>query len=270
MKINSRNKLEEWLDQNHGFEDGFISEIKQSSNELVLKIGYQTKGTYIAGEEQELVEFEIKPNSIQKWNYDPAKFEPSYQWCIEGIDLTENGKGLKFETPYTFELMFDSIEISEAKIIKTYTKPWISEREIFVKANLIEIPRPIFWIEKLREKGLEVCFRYYGSDEIRLEKIPYPDYSGYFLQHKAMMQESETGLFFFCVYQQENQILLSIENKDEKTNDLYKEVQKIIAEWDLIEVNCGNVNFKETDWKEFMESNKYPRQIEELKKRNLW
>lgn len=270
MKINSRNKLEQWLDQNYWFEDGFISEVKEINNEISLKIGYQTKGTYVAGEEQELIEFEIKPNNIKTWNYDPTKFDPSYQWCIEGINLTENGLGLKFETPYTFELIFESLEILEPNIIATYTKPWLSEKEIFVTANLKEIPKPKYWIEKLKEKGFEVCFRYYGSEEISLDKIPYPDYSGYFIQHKALVKESDNGLFFFSVKQEENQIQLSIENKDEKTIDLYKEIQKIIAEWNLIEINCGNVNFKETEWKEFIVSNKFPGIIEELKKKNVW
>ena len=270
MKINSRNKLEEWLDQNYWFEDGFISEIKESDNEISLKVGYQTKGTYVAGEEQELIEFEIIPSTIEKWNYEPTKFEPSYQWCIEGIDLTENGLGLKFETPYTFELIFESLDVSKPNIISTYTKPWISEHEIFITANLKEIPKPKYWLDKLKEKGFEVCFRYYGSEEIRLEKIPYPDYSGYFIQHKALINESESGLFFFSVKKEENRIQLSLQNKDEKTVELYKVIQKIIAKWDIIEINCGNVNFKETDWKQFMESNKFPKQIEELKKKNVW
>jgi len=270
MNINSRNQLQEWLDKNYGFEDGFISSIENLDNILTIKVGYQTKGTYVAGKKQELIEFAIRPKRISKWNYDTSKFQPSYDSCILGIELTNKELGLKFDTPYVFELVFDSIEIDAPQFIKTYTKPWISDKEIFFTASSNELPRPKYWIDCLRKFGHEVCFRYFGGDEIKCEKVPYPDYVGYFLQHKNLINDTDCGLFFSSLKQSGGEIGVSIENKDEKTRDIFNTIQKIATDWDLSKVNCGNVEFKKSEWNSFVLNGIFPKHIEELKRRNVW
>ena len=61
-----------------------------------------------------------------------------------------------------------------------------------------------------------------------------------------------------------------IENKYKKTDNIYKIIQEIISEWNLIKVSCGNVKFKGNEWKEFITNGNYPKHIEVLKKKNVW
>lgn len=264
MKINDRDKLEEWLDQNYWFEDGFISEINGSKNRLEIVIGYQTVETYVAGEMQELKEFCLKPIGITNWTYKKDLFIPTKESCINGIDLTENGLGLKFDTPNLFELTCESLEISEPKITQTYTKPWISDREIYITATEKKVPPVNYWIEKLDKYGLKTGFRYFASELIQPEKVPYPDYSGYFIQTLDKISETQKGIFFKFIGLENGELRIGIENGDENKK-LFKTLQSIISDWTNTNINCGNIEFYGKEFKEFLKSGRYPERIEKIK-----
>ncbi|WP_310993168.1 hypothetical protein [Aequorivita marina] len=267
MNIDSRDKLEKWLDQNYWFEDGFISEINDSKNGLEIIVGYQTVGTYVAGEKQELKEFCLKPIGITNWTYKKDLFIPTKESCINGIDLTENGLGLKFDTPNLFELTCKSLEISEPKITQTYTKPWISNREIYITATEKEVPTVNYWIEKLEAYGFKTGFRYFASELIQSEKVPYPDYSGYFIQTLNKISETQKGLFFKFIGIENGELRIGIENGDEN-KELFNSVQLIVSNWKKTTINSGNVKFTGEEFKEFLEKGKYPERIEKMK--NVW
>src|SRR5690606_4963496 len=267
MNIDSRNKLEKWLDQNYGFEDGFISEINDSKNGLEIVVGYQTAGTYVAGEKQELKEFSLKPNGIINWTYKKDLFTPTKESCIIGIDLTEHGLGLKFDTPNLFELTCESLEISEPKITQTYTKPWTSNSEIYITSAEREVPTVNYWIEKFGEYGFKTGFRYFASELIQSEKVPFPDYSGYFIQTLNKISETQKGLFFKFIGLENGELRIGIENKDEN-KELFKTIQSIISDWTNTIINSGNVEFTGNEFKEFLENGKYPERIENIK--NVW
>ena len=267
MNIENRTKLEEWLDQNYWFEDGFISEINDSKNGLEIVVGYQTVGTYVAGEKQELKEFSLKPNGLMNWTYKKEQFSPTKEYCINGIDLTEKGIGLKFDTESVFELTCESIEISEPKITQTYTKPWISNREIYITTTEKEIPTVNYWIEKLGEYGFKIGFRYFASELIQSEKVPYPDYSGYFIQTLNKISETQKGLFFKFIGLKNGELRIGIENGDEN-KELFKTIQSIVSDWTNTTINSGNVKFTGEEFNEFLENGKYPGRIEKIK--NMW
>ena len=267
MKIDSRDKLEKWLDQNYWFEDGFISDINDSKNGLEIVIGYQTVGNYVAGEKQELKEFCLKPTGITNWTFKKDLFIPTKDSCINGIDLTENGLGIKFDTPNLFELTCDSIEVSEPKIIQTYTKPWISNREFFITATSKEVPTPKHWIEQFKKNGIETGFRYFASELIKPEKVPYPDYSGYFIQTLNKISETQKGLFFKFISLENEELRIGIENGDEN-KDLFKTIQTIVSDWTNTKINSGNVEFTGKEFKNYLKNGKYPERIEKIK--NLW
>lgn len=267
MNIENRTKLEEWLDQNYWFEDGFISEINDSKNGLEIVVGYQTVGTYVAGEKQELKEFSLKPKGLMNWTYKKEQFSPTKEYCINGIDLTEKGIGLKFDTESVFELTCESIEISEPKITQTYTKPWISNREIYITATEKEVPTANYWIEKLGEYGFKIGFRYFASELIQSEKVPYPDYSGYFIQTLNKISETQKGLFFKFISLENGELRIGIENGDEN-KELFKTIQSIVSDWTNSKINSGNVEFTGKEFKDFLENGKYPERIEKIK--NVW
>ena len=197
MKISNRDELHGWLVENFWFDDGFVSSIQGDLNNLRIRLGYQTQGTYRAGEPEELIEFEIHPKGVKRWTWDEHhQFQPSYDWCIEGIKILDEGLGLIFETPYRFELVFESLEISNQKTIKTFTKPWTNESELRVVVKGMQTPKPSYWIKMLEESGLKVGFRYYCGDMLPLEKVPYPDYIGFYLQHQDIISDTNEGVFF--------------------------------------------------------------------------
>lgn len=264
MNINNRTKLEEWLDQNYWFEEGFISEINDSKNELEIVVGYQTVGTFIAGEKQELKEFCLKPIGLTNWTYKKEQFSPTKESCINGIDLTEKGIGLKFDTRSVFELTCESIEINEPKITQTYTKPWISNREIYITTTEKEVPTASYWIEKLGEYDLKIGFRYFESKLIQTEKVPYPDYSGYFIQTLNKINETQKGLFFKFISLENGELRIGIENGDEN-KELFKTIQVIVSDWTNTSINSGNVEFTGKEFKDFLENGKYPERIEKIK-----
>ena len=267
MNIENRDKLEKWLDQNYWFEDGFISEINESKNGIEIVVGYQTVGTYVAGEKQELKEFSLKPIGIKNWTYKKEQFSPTKESCINGIYLAEKGIGLKFDTESVFELTCESIEISEPKITQTYTKPWISKRKIYITTTEKEIPTAKYWIEKLGEYDIKIGFRYFASELIQSEKVPYPDYSGYFIQILNKINETQKGLFFKFVGIEKGELRIGIENGDENEK-LFKTIQLIVSDWKNTTINSGNVKFTGKEFKEFLENGKYPERIEKIK--NVW
>lgn len=267
MNINNRTKLEEWLDQNYWFEDGFISEINDSEHGLEIVVGYQTVGTYVAGEKQELKEFCLKPNGITNWTYKKDLFIPTKESCINGIDLTKKGIGLKFDTGSLFEVACESIEISEPRITQTFTKPWISNREFFITANSKEVPTPDYWIEQFEKNGIETGFRYFASELIQSEKVPYPDYSGYFIQTLNKISETQKGLFIKFIGLENGELRIGIENGNEN-KELFKTIQSIVSDWKNTTINSGNVEFTGKEFKEFLENGKYPERIEKIK--NVW
>lgn len=232
LKIVNRNILKEWLDQNYWFEDGFISEINNSKTGLEIVVGYQISGNYNAGEKKEIKEFTLRPNGLSKWTYKVDKFIPSREICIEGIDLIENGFGLKFETPHLFVMVCNSIEISEPKITKTYTKPWVSNREIFITKIGNKVPKPNYWIEEFEKYGFETGFRYFASKVIQTEKIPYPDYSGFFIQTIETIDKTDKGLFIKIIEIKDNELSIVIENEDENEK-LFQTVQLIVSNWEI-------------------------------------
>ena len=269
MKIDDRNKLNEWLDQNYWFEDGFISRIDYDTPNLKISLGYQTKGNYVAGESQELKEYEIIATGVLKWTWNNEhEFKPSYDWCIEGIDLTDEGLGLKFETPYVFELVCQSLEISEAKTIDTFTKPWTSDKEFFSTVQDKSIPKPNYWIDQLTQKGFQVGFRYYCGELLDISKVPYPDYTGYYLQHIDKIEDTKEGMFFSFIKKDNGELRISIELKDQSAEDLFTEIQQLIADWDSVKINSGNVGFTGQEWNVFKSTGKYPDRIEKIK--NVW
>ncbi len=253
MKIKTIDKLEDWLNSNHWFEDGFVS----VANEHFFKIGYLSKGTYIAGEECELIEYKITPKNIIKWNYRDFSFIPSYDNCIRGVDLLNNNFGLCIEN---IELICEYIEISEPKTIKTYTKPWISNNEIYFTMKT-DIPKPIEWIKILKENDLNVCFRCFGGNSLDYQKVPFPNYSGYFLQNTDCLNKTDCGLFFFSVKKGKNENSIHIENKSVESNNIYKKILELSTNWNLIKVNCGNVEFNALEWKTFIKKDKLPERI---------
>ena len=268
MIITDRNKLESWLDQNYWFEDGFISKIEQDSNGLIITVGFQIKGTYVAGEPMTIKEFDLKPKGIRNWTFSDSGFKPGYDWCIEGLDLVENDLGIRFETPNVFELTCESIDISKPREIQTFTKPWISERELFISATIDSIPKPDFWINLFKQHSTNIGLRVYGDKIKETDRIPYPDYSGFFIQRPNRINENDKGIFIKSITQKGEDLHISFELSDSELKKEWTILFKIISNLNGLKVNCGNVSFNQNEWIDFITTKKLPRDLERIK--NVW
>jgi hypothetical protein len=268
MIISDRNKLESWLDQNYWFENGFISKIEQDSNDLIITVGFQINGTYVAGEPMTIKEFDLKPKGINNWTFSESGFNPSYDSCIERLDIVENDFGIRFETPSVFELSCESIDISEPREIDTLTKPWLSKREIFISATIDSIPKPDFWINSFMQYSTNVGFRIYGDKIKETDKIPYPDYCGFFIQRPDRIKENDKGIFIKSITQLGRDLHISFELDDTELKTEWNILSKIISDLNELKVTCGNVSFNQNEWIEFITTKKLPRDLEKIK--NAW
>jgi hypothetical protein len=159
---------------------------------------------------------------------------------------------LELSTPAIFRLLTDSLEIEEQELIKTTFKPWASEREMYLTADLSEIPRPEFWKEKLSKYGHDILFRYYAGDERQPEQVPYPDYQGYYIQLADRIRSTQEGIFLKHLKVESAKLSLSFENKDEELKYVWDDLTSILADFPNAKINSGNCEFSGTKWKKYL------------------
>lgn len=267
MVITSRDELKEWLDQNQWFEEGFISRIEGDTSNLKICIGYQVEGNWVAGEKRRLREFEMRPSGISNWTFHANhEFKPGYDWCILGVDIAEEGLGLVFDTSIFIHLDCERIEVLEPVEFDTTTTPWISDTEVSIGAKRSTIPEPRYWIEALRRKGQQAGFRYYCSEPISIENVPYPDYVGYYLHLPELIVESKEGLFFSYVKLDADRLSLVVQLKDETARPIWNALREILSDWPLEEVRCGNVTLGKDVAMRFLATGELPERLAKLMK----
>jgi hypothetical protein len=245
-------ELDKWLSDNFYFEDGHILSISENPFEII--VGYDVAGNYEANSERQILPFKLIPSKIIEWTFDNKLSEPSEYNYIEGLDAVEveNGICLQFSTPTTFKLVTDILNIDEQDLIITTFRPWTSETEIFITADLNEIPRPEFWQQKLNSIGHKVSFRYYCSEAISSEKVPYPNYEGYYIQIQDKITSTKEGIFLKYLKTDKGKLNLGFENKDEDLAYIWDDFTSILSDLPNAKINSGNCTFTGTDWKKYL------------------
>src|SRR5690606_15612843 len=164
----------------------------------------------------------------------------------------ENGICLDFSTPATIRLVAVSLIIEEQELIKTTFKPWTSETEMYLTANLSKIPRPEFWKEKLSKYGHDILFRYYAGDERQPEQVPYPDYQGYYIQLSHKISSTQEGIFLKHLKVENGRLSLSFENKDEELINVWDDVKAILSDFPKAKMKGGSCEFTRTKGKQYL------------------
>lgn len=259
MRIVSRQQLQTWLEEHGWFEDGFIAKISAPDEPLQLTIGYQVSGTMIAGDPKRTIEFDLIPQGVSLWN-GPSTVDP--EDIIESVDMIDADLGIQVDFPKV-HLVCDEIEVSEPRYIDTLTKPWTSNREVDVSTPGIAPPTPQSWIDAFHKNGLNVGFRYLGSEMIEPEHVPFPDYSGYFIQHLGRMSESHYGLFVFAIWPKDNRCVIRLQDSHQ-SSDLMQVAHRIMSSWQDLEVHCGNVRLKGQEATEFLRTGRLPERLSSL------
>ena len=258
LSINTYSDLDEWLSENNYFEDGYILEIEKAP--LTITIGYIVSGNYKANEERQILAFKLEPLKIIEWTYNESLFTPSADYCIEGIDPIDSPSGirLKFVHGSSFSLVADSLKISEPYIITDTFKPWTSDNEISAVAEIDSVPSPEFWLEKLKEKGHDLFYRYIYGEIKPVEEIPYPDYSGYYLQMSDRINTTSGGIFVRHIKQNGKFTAITFEKQDKFLAPEWQDLTRVIASLNNIIIHCGNCQFTGTEWEQYLRDQVLP------------
>jgi len=250
--IHTFNDLDKWLSDNFYFEDGHVLAIKENPLEII--VGYNVKANYKANSERHILPFKIIPSKIYEWTFDIDVTNVGDANYIEYIEAreVENGICLEFATPATFRLVTNSLDIEEKELIKTTFKPWTSEKEVYLTADLSEVPRPLFWKEKLSKYGHDILFRYYSGEERQPEQVPYPDYQGYYIQLADRISSTQEGIFLKHIKAENGKFSLNFENKDDELKDVWNDLTAILADFPNAQIKSGNCEFIGKKWKQYL------------------
>lgn len=260
------NDFEQWLDENYGFEDGYISEIKTYKNEqkiidsVEIRIGYQSEGTLDGRTPITLKEYILKARNIKLWTFnDSTNYNPGN--CICGIDTIDDcdGIGIELGVPDLIKLICDNITVEGPFLKKSIQKPWVSEQCVSCYIKEGQIPTPSEWIIWLNEIGFDVSWRYGAGEAKLVEKIPYPDYAGWFLQETNRIPTTQFGVLFRNVGFNKEKLSLSLQKYDSNIDELWHEIIRILAlKIQKVEIFSGNCRFGGNEWLEYLNSKTIP------------
>jgi len=263
--IDNIDDFEIWLNDNYGFEDRYVNEIKTQRNQnggidsVELRLGYQIKGTYQGGTPITLKEYIIKGRNVKLWTFnEETSYNPDN--CIERLDVIDNcdGIGFEFSGPELIRLICGTITIEGPFFKETVSKPWVSEREVFIHTKDMIIPEPIEWIKWLLELGFDVSWRYCYGEAKDVEKVPYPNYSGWFIQETYKIPETQFGIFFMHIGFNNNKTSLHLIKYEDTCEKLWDAVIKIFAIKSNVEILSGNCRFNGKQWLEYLDSKSIP------------
>ncbi|MFN7253546.1 MAG: hypothetical protein ACK4M9_22650 [Anaerobacillus sp.] len=249
--------LANWLNENFYFEDGYVSYIKKIDESTVtLCIGFQVEGNYVAGTPKVLKEYSIIAKGVKNFE---NKFKHNPEHCIEGITHIETncGLGIEIDLPQTVQIYCEEICVEEPRYIQKITKPWVSDNSLYAEVYGFELPKPVTWIEKLSKMGLVVSWRYGGSKIKLPEQVPYPDYSGWFLQETSKFPYTQFGVLIEHVQNNEVGFSISINKYDAETH-LWVALTKVIAEFSNVEIHTGNCQLTGAQWINYLHSGELP------------
>jgi hypothetical protein len=258
LLINTLPELEKWLSENNYFENGYILEIENTP--LSITFGYIVSGTYEANTERHVQAFKLEPSKVIEWTYDESQFAPSSNYCIEGIDAIDSpsGFGLSFVHAGSFSLVTDRLKISGPTIIRNTFKPWTSDKDVYAVAEIGNVPLPQFWLEKLKEKGHDLFYRYIYGEIKPVEQIPYPDYSGYYLQQLDRIKDNPGGIFISHLKQKNEFLTVAFENQDKCLADQWRDLTRIIANFNNVIIHSGNCKFSGPGCEQFLKDGILP------------
>lgn len=264
-KSRSIEELEVFLSDNNWFEESNIRQIRYTPDStlqtgvLSFRIGHQIKGNYKAGTPKTLLEYIIEVHEIKFCSLDIESIQDKEIYCEE-LDLIKTGE--------FYELIIDTWE-REEKIIcreldftgpyyfETITKPWISENEISCTLHGIKLPLPIEWIKWLKEEGHDVAWRIYSECASSINNVPYPDYSGWFLQYNKKVSLNDYGVMFRHITNQENGCYMHITNHHNDSELLLK-ISEILARKSDCEIKSGNCTLKGDEWLRYLNNGELP------------
>ena len=248
--IKTYEELDSWLEKYSYFEEGHV--LKIDTNRFVITIGMLISGNYEANTKKEILSFEITPVNASSCDYKPD-FELSDDHYIEFIEPVEvyGGIGLKFSGPPIFTLIAESFTISQNDTIKSFFKPWMSKRDIYMRAPMEEIPKPDFWQQEFKKLGYDIVFRYYAGESKPLQQLS--NYAGFFFQLKNRLKTNKQGIFIQYCSIKEQVVSIGFQLCDPDLDPLWTALTNILVNIPDVMISCGNCKFSGDKWKQRLE-----------------
>jgi len=258
-------KFREWLDSHVEFNGSTLLDVQVDPP--LISIGFDTVPSYRANDLRKIRSFTIYPEGSDidltslyvLFETGPAEI------LIDNIETAADDEKIALRLHFLggadAVILADTYCIEENPPLRVRRLPWISETELYLEFPG-ELPRPEFWIRSLRERGHDVCFRYSWGDERTPEQIPYPDYSGWFLQMRNRLQDHSEGIFFFHVKKEEGVTRFHFDNRDPQLQKVWLDLCKIVATFPRVQVHSGNCEFSGKAWHTFLTTGALPKKLQ--------
>ncbi len=258
MRIKSKAQFEAWLDSNFWLEDVLINTLdpypkipstnyRNLPKQVRLVCTLQVGGSYKAGKTRWMRDIEIIAHDVRNYSINTEGGFVSGN-CCQGIELIEVKQGLGFtlDVPEILTIVCNSIEVLQYPDREELVESWFSSRDFYARFICHSLPTPEDWLNHFRQKGWEVVWRYYYSDEKALHQVP-ADYTGWFLQLRSRLNENPQGLFF-SIGKLETGFFLHLRNFDSALQRLWVEAGKYIATFPEVTISCGNNEMNQIEW----------------------
>ena len=256
--IKNIEQYKSWLDDNFWLDDVIVESLELLPNninqignphEIKLKCFMQITGSYRAGENRTIRKYDLIFKGIKEYSLS-GKFIKGN--CCEGVEDFDEAKDLVFNlfVPGNLLIICENIEILTQLDIEEKVPHWLSDSDFTVDIEGLNLPIPQMWIEYLKNKKLDVVWRYYSGDSKKPHEIPQDDFTGWYLQLRNRININPEGLFFFTCKIKDSGFYFHLSNKDLEITEIFVAIGEIITElnYSKIKIECGNAFLKVDEW----------------------
>jgi hypothetical protein len=103
--------------------------------------------------------------------------------------------------------------------------------------------------------GHDIIFRYYGGELRAPGRLPYPDYSGYYIQFKNRIENIREGIFIAHLGKQGPLISPRFQNKDQELKSVWIDLTRVLSELPDANITYGNCKFNVCEWRRYLDEN---------------
>lgn len=262
--VRSNGELEQWLQANTWFEDASCEGISfgqtgKAEFTCRIELGLQVAGSLRAGEERVIRGYVLTATGLGAIPADAGEvLEPGH--CCDGIEIIPSNRGVAFriDLPGRLDLACEALVIETKAERRESTPPWTSEREFGAEIPGEELPSPASWVERFKQEGVTVTWRYLGSDA--QEPSDPTALEGWFLQEPGQIASTKGGLFFFGCRVRGGALAVQWQ-RGEVSDGLWGAAKRALGRFERARVWCGNCQFSALEWLLFAQTGALPRRV---------
>lgn len=240
------------MNNNFFFLDAFVLKIERIRDEYIkVVLRYQYSGGYSAGAKIKIREISLYFFEVEEVIGDLRNWNPGH--CCDEIAIEENDStfSMIFSLPQLLTIKFKLLKYEQIDRA-TRQKPYISFNDVAISFHSKEIPKPIFYLNKLEEFGeKDLTWRSYSSEKVEVQKVPLIDYSGWSIQQIDRLEKNLNGIFIFNISKKENTIRITMTLYDVSLISILLKLITIFSEFKDSEISFGNILLTGKQWQAF-------------------